>query len=139
MAEAAKTTLPPLVEKSSKLLKVNENLNRCKTEAVKVAAAEREKKKVHDPSPVIELEKKTISKKRVASNSEQEKHVIAAEARPEDEEPTGKRARTDPFAETDKDIDILSTPWIEPSTRYPLKGKELGVTIDLHVASSADC
>jgi hypothetical protein len=69
-AEAAKTTQPPLVEKSSKLLKVNENLIRCKTEAAKVAAAESEKKKVHDPSPVIELEKKTISKKRVSSTSE---------------------------------------------------------------------
>jgi hypothetical protein len=44
-AEAAKTTLPLLVEKSSKLLKFNKNLIRRKTEAAKVAAAEREKKK----------------------------------------------------------------------------------------------
>jgi hypothetical protein len=78
-AEATKTTLPPLVEKSSKLLKVNENLTRRKTEAAKVAAAEREKKKIHDPSPVIDLEKKTISKKRVASISEEEKCVVDEE------------------------------------------------------------
>jgi hypothetical protein len=70
---------------------VNETLNRCKTEVAKVAAAEREKKKVHDPSPVIELEKKTISKKRVANTFEQEKHVVVSEAHPEDEEPAEKR------------------------------------------------
>jgi hypothetical protein len=76
-AEAAKTTLPPLTEKSSKLLKVNENLIRRKTEAAKVAAVEREKKKFHDPSPVLEFEKKTISKRDISSVSEQENHVIA--------------------------------------------------------------
>jgi hypothetical protein len=43
-ADAAKATLPPLAEKSTKLLKVNETLARCKAEAAKVAAAEREKK-----------------------------------------------------------------------------------------------
>jgi hypothetical protein len=123
-AEAAKTTLPPLVEKSSKLLKVNKTLKRHKTETAKVAVAKREKKKVHNPSPVIELEKKTISKKRVASIPYQEKHVVAAKMRLEDEEPTGKRARIDPVTEKDEDIDILSTPQIEPSTRYPSKGKE---------------
>jgi hypothetical protein len=50
-ADASKATLPPLAEKSSKLLKVNETLARSKTEAAKVTAAEREKKKVHDSSP----------------------------------------------------------------------------------------
>jgi hypothetical protein len=97
--EAAKTTLIPFVEKSSKLLKVNENLIRRKTEAAKVAAAEREKKNIHNPSPAIDLEKKTISKKRVVSTSEEEKHVVAEEMRPDDEEPAGKRARIDPFAD----------------------------------------
>jgi hypothetical protein len=58
-ADAAKTTLPPLAEKSSKLLKVNENLVRRKTEAAKVAAAEREKKRIHDPSPMTNLENTT--------------------------------------------------------------------------------
>jgi hypothetical protein len=137
-AEAAKTTLPPLAEKSSKLLKVNENLIRCKAEAAKVAAAEREKKKIHDSSPVTELEKKTILEKRVSSTSEQEKHVVTEEARPEDVEPTGKRARTDPIAEMDEEIDIFSTPQIDPSTRYPPKGKELEVTKELPVISSTD-
>jgi hypothetical protein len=134
-AEAAKTTMPPLVEKSSKLLKVNENLIRRKTEAAKVAVVEREKKKVHDPSMVIDLEKKTISKKRVSSTSEEEKNVVAEETCPEDEEPAGKRVRIDPVAETDGDIDILSTPRIEPSTRYPPKGKELKATEELPIVS----
>jgi hypothetical protein len=137
-ADAAKTTLPLLVEKSSKLLKVNKNLIRHKTEAAKVAAVEKEKKKVHDPSPVIELEKKTISKKRVSSTSEEEKHVVAEETSPEDEEPAGKRAQIDPVAETDEDIDIMLTPWIEPSMRDPLKGKALKATEELPVVSSAD-
>jgi hypothetical protein len=53
-ADAAKATLPPLAEKSTKLLKVNETLARRKAEAAKVAAAEREKKKpMTPPSPVM--------------------------------------------------------------------------------------
>jgi hypothetical protein len=48
---------------------------------------------------------------------------IAEEHRPHDAEPAVKRARTDPFAETDEDVDILATPRIEPSTHYPPKMK----------------
>jgi hypothetical protein len=92
-ADAAKTTLPPLAEKYSKLLKINENLARRKTEAAKVAAAEREKKKIHESSPAVDLEKKVVSKKRPASASEKEKHVVAKEKGPDDDEPAGKRAR----------------------------------------------
>jgi hypothetical protein len=39
-ADAAKTTLPPVAEKTSKLMKLNENLIRRHTEAAKVAAGE---------------------------------------------------------------------------------------------------
>jgi hypothetical protein len=42
-AEAAKTTLPPVVEKTTKLMKVNENLLRRQTEVAKVATAEKKK------------------------------------------------------------------------------------------------
>jgi hypothetical protein len=52
-ADAAKATLPPLAEKSIKLLKVSETLARRKAEAAKVATPEREKKKIHDPSPLV--------------------------------------------------------------------------------------
>jgi hypothetical protein len=137
-AEAAKTTLPPLVKKSSKLLKVNENLIPRKTKAAKVAAAKREKKKIHDPSLVTDLEKKTISKKRVARVFEEEKHVVAEEKCPDDEEPTGKRARIDPIAELDEDVDILSPPRIELSTRYHPKGKSLKADEELLATSSVD-
>jgi hypothetical protein len=62
-ADAAKTTLPPLAEKSSKLLKINENLARRKTEAAKVAADEREKKKIHESFPTVDLEKKVFQRR----------------------------------------------------------------------------
>jgi hypothetical protein len=137
-ADAATNILPPLVEKSSKLLTVNENFVRRKTEEAKVAAAEREKKKIHDPSPMTDLEKKVISKKGVASALEEEKRVVAEEKRPGDKEPAGKRAQIDPILETDEDIDILSTPRIEPSTFYPPKGKALKTVEELPATSSAD-
>jgi hypothetical protein len=57
-----------------------------------VAATEREKKKVHDPSPVLELEKKTISKRKLSNASEQEKHVVAVEEPPESVGPAEKKA-----------------------------------------------
>jgi hypothetical protein len=74
-------------------LKVNKNLVRRKTKAAKVATAEREKKIIYDPSPVTDLEKKIISKKRVASVSQEEKCVVAEEKRPDNEEPAGKRVQ----------------------------------------------
>jgi hypothetical protein len=120
-ADAAKTTLPPLAEKSSKLLKINENLA-CRKEEAKVAAAEREKNKIHESSPTVDLEKKVVSKKRPASASEKEKRVVAKEKGPDDDEPARKRAQVDPVTETDEDVDILSTPQIQPHTFYPPKG-----------------
>jgi hypothetical protein len=87
-------------------------LTRRKTEAARVAAAEREKKKIHDPSPATDLEKKVVSKKRIASALKGAKHAVANEKGPDDDEPAEKRARIDPVAETDEDVDILSTPQI---------------------------
>jgi hypothetical protein len=137
-ADAAKTTLPPLAEKSSKLMKINENLVQHKTEAAKVAATEREKKRIHHPSPVTDLKKKVISKKRIAGVSKEEKRVVAKEKDPDDEEPAGKRAQIDPVAETDEDVDILSPLRIEPSTYYPPKGKALKTVEELPAATSVN-
>jgi hypothetical protein len=120
-ADTAKTTLPPLAEKSSKLLKSNEHLARCKTGAAKVAAAERDKKKTHEFAPVVDLEKRVVPKKRPPGASEKEKRIAAKEKGLNDDEPAGKRARVDPVAETDKDVDILSMPQIQPYTFYPPK------------------
>jgi hypothetical protein len=112
-------------------------LTRRKTEAAKVAAAEREKKKIHDPSPVTDLEKKVVSKKRIASASEEAKRVVAKEKGPDDDEPAEKRARIDPVAETNDDVDILSTPQIQPYTFYLPKGKML-TTVEELPATSVD-
>jgi hypothetical protein len=137
-ADAAKATLPPLAEKSTKLLKVNETLARRKAEAAKVAAAEREKKKVHDPSPAADAEKRVTSKKRSSEASERGKCVTIKEKGPDDDEPSGKRARADPVAETDEDVDILSTPQIQPCTTYPPKGTARNMTEEPSTAGLAD-
>jgi hypothetical protein len=90
-ADAAKATLPLLAEKSSKLLKVSETLARRKTEAAKVAAAEREKKKVHDSSPAADLENRVISKKRPVDASERGRALQLRRKVPTMMSPPGKR------------------------------------------------
>jgi hypothetical protein len=121
-ADAAKATLPPLAEKSTKLLKVNETLARRKVEAAKVAAAEREKKKTQDPAVSGEADKGLVLRKRPLDSAEKVKQLAVKEKEPEDVEASAKRARVDPVAETDEDVDILTTPQIQPCTKYPPKG-----------------
>jgi hypothetical protein len=121
-ADAAKATLPPLAEKSTKLLKVNETLARRKAEAAKVAAAEREKKKTQDPAVSGEADKGSALRKRPLDTAEKVKQLAVKEKEPEDAEASAKRARVDPVAETDEDVDILTTPQIQPCTKYPPKG-----------------
>jgi hypothetical protein len=127
-ADVAKATLPPLVEKSMKLLKVSETLARRKAEAAKVAAAEREKKKMLDPSPAGDADKKQASKKRSSEAAERGRHVTIKEKGPDEDEPSGKRARADPVAETNEDVDIMSTPQIQPCTYYPPRGSAQKLT-----------
>jgi hypothetical protein len=57
MAEAAETTLPPIAEKTTKLMKVTESLARRQTKAAMIAAAEWENKKAQDITPLTILEK----------------------------------------------------------------------------------
>jgi hypothetical protein len=121
-ADTAKATLPPLAEKSMKLLKVNETLAHRKAEAAKVAAAEREKKKIHDPTLAGDADKRPGLKKRPLETTERAKWVTVKEKGPDEDETSGKRARTDPVAETDEDVDIMPTPQIQPCTNYPTKG-----------------
>jgi hypothetical protein len=87
-------------------------LARRKTEVAKVASTEREKKKIHESSPIVDLDKKVVSMKRHASSSKKEKRIAAKEKGPDDDEPAGKKARVDTVVETDEDVDILSTPQI---------------------------
>jgi hypothetical protein len=121
-ADAAKATLPPLAEKSTKLLKVNETLAHRKAEAAKVAAAEREKKKIHDPALTGDADKRPALKKRPLEATERAKRVTIKEKEPDEDETSGKRVRTDPVTETDEDADIMPTPQIQPCTNYPPKG-----------------
>jgi hypothetical protein len=120
--DAAKATLPPLAEKSTKLSKVNETLARRKAEAAKVAAAEREKKKIQDPSLAGDADKKQASKKRPSEATERGRGVTIKEKGADEDEPSGKRAWADTVAETDEDVDIMTTPQIQPCTNYPPKG-----------------
>jgi hypothetical protein len=137
-ADAAKDTLHSLAEKSTKLLKVNETLAHRKAEAAKVAAVEREKKKVHDPSPASDIDKKIASKTRSSEATERGKHVTIKEKGPDDDEPSGKRARVDPVAETDENVDIPSMPQIQPCTNYPPKGSARKSTEEPSSAGLAD-
>jgi hypothetical protein len=50
------------------------------------------------------------------------KQLAVKEKESEDAEASAKRARVDPVAETDEDVDILTTPQIQPCTKYPPKG-----------------
>jgi hypothetical protein len=118
-ADAAKATLPPLAEKSTKLLKVNETLARRKAEAAKVVAAKREKKKIHDSSLAGDADKRLTLKKRPLEATERGKQATIREKGPDEDEASGKRARTDPVAETDEGVDIMPTPQIQPCTNYP--------------------
>jgi hypothetical protein len=92
-ADAAKATLPPLAEKSTKLLKVNETLARRKAEAAKVAAAEREKKKTHDPAVSGEADKGLALRKRPLDTADRVKQLAVKEKEPDDAEASAKRAR----------------------------------------------
>jgi hypothetical protein len=72
------------------LLKINETLARRKTKAAKVAVAEREKKKVHDPSPTADARKRVTSKKRPLEASERGKRVTIRRKVPMMMSPLGK-------------------------------------------------
>jgi hypothetical protein len=114
-ADAAKATLPPLAEKSTKLLKVNEK-------NPSLVAAEREKKKTHDPAVSGEADKGLALRKRPLETTDRVKQLAVKEKELDDAEASAKRARIDPVAETDEDVDILTTPQIQPCTKYPPKG-----------------
>jgi hypothetical protein len=90
-AKAAKTTLPPTAEKSTKLMKFSENLIRRKTDEAKVDAEEREKKKVQYVSPVITFKKKTVSKRKAPIVSEKDKGIIIEDSQPESTRPQEKK------------------------------------------------
>jgi hypothetical protein len=60
--------------------------------------------------------------KRPLDAVEKVKQLAVKEKETEDAEASAKRARLDPVAETDEDVDIMTTPQIQPCTKYPPKG-----------------
>jgi hypothetical protein len=57
---------------------------------------------------------------------------------PDEDEPSGKRARANPVAKTDEDVDIMSTPQIQPCTKYPPKGSAQKLTEEPSSACQAN-
>jgi hypothetical protein len=92
--DAAKTTLPPVAEKTTKQMKINENLVCRQTEAAKVAAAEREKKKTQDTAPLVTLEKKITSKRKNPSGGEKDKKVVSETSQPVTAKPQMKKTES---------------------------------------------
>jgi hypothetical protein len=123
-AEDAKTTLPPVAEKPSKLMKIGENLVRRKTEAAKVAVAEKEKKTVQDVAPTTGLEKKTSSKRRAPDDTKKNKGIRIKKKQLEVAKPQAKKLQIDPSSDKDETEDVLATLRIELMGAYPLKDKE---------------
>jgi hypothetical protein len=120
------------------LLKVNETLARRKAEVAKVAAAEREKKKTHDPAISGEVDKRLALKKRPLETADRVKQVAVKEKKPDDDEASGKRARIDPVVEIDEGTDILQMPQIQPCTNYPPKGSARRLAEEPSPAGLAD-
>jgi hypothetical protein len=129
-AEAAKTTLPPIAEKSTKLMKISENLVRQKTEAAKVATAKKEKKKIHDATPAAGLEKKITSKRKVPYNTGKSKENPTEEEDFEAARAEDKRPRAETSVQGIEGDDALATLQIQLTRTYPPKAKDLETAKD---------
>jgi hypothetical protein len=103
-----------------------------------VAAAEREKKKTQDPAVSGEADKGLAMRKRPLDTTERVKELAVKEKELEDSKASAKRARVDPVAETDEDVDILTKPRIQPCTKYPPKGSAQELTGEPSQAGLAD-
>jgi hypothetical protein len=109
-AEAAKTTLPPVSEKTTKLMEVTENRLRRQTDAAKVAAAERERKRTQDVTPLTTLEKKTVSKRKNPSSSEKDKKIVSLNPQPDSAKPHAKKQKAEKVSQGEGDEDAIATP-----------------------------
>jgi hypothetical protein len=95
-----------------------------------VAIAEKEKKKVHDATPVVGLEKKTSSKRKAPDAIETNKVVHIEEKQPEVGKPKEKKSRVDSSTRGDEDTNILATPQIQLTGKYAPKDKKPKVPKD---------
>jgi hypothetical protein len=76
-------------------MKINENLIRRQTEAAKVAAAEREKKKTQNAAPLVTLEKKVVSKRKNPGGGERVKESVSETSRQATTKPQPKKQKVD--------------------------------------------
>jgi hypothetical protein len=106
-------------------MKINENLIRRQTEAVKVAAAELEKKKTQDAALLTTFEKKVISKRKNPSGGEKDKEIVGEASKQATTKPQSKKQKVEKICEAEEYADACQTPQIEPSTFYPLRAREL--------------
>jgi hypothetical protein len=105
-------------------MNVSENLLRRQTEATKVAATEREKKKTRDVAPLVVLEKKTVSKRKNPSLGEKDKEIVTESSQREAAKPQVKKQKVEKAFEGEEDADASATPHIQPSTFYPPRARE---------------
>jgi hypothetical protein len=98
----------------------------------------REKKKTHDPAVSGEADKRLALKKRPLETTDRVKQIAVKEKESDDVEASGKRARIDPVAEANGDINILPTPQIQPCTNYPPKGSAQRLAEEPSPAGLAD-
>lgn len=110
-AEAAKTTLPPVATKPSKLMSVEDR--GCKSSGRR----EREKK-VHEVVPATVLEKKT------PSEAEKEKGINTEGSQSEAAKPHEKRLWIDSTTQAADNVDVLAKPAVQLIGTYPPKAKE---------------
>jgi hypothetical protein len=108
-------------------------LLRRKTDAAKVAPAEKEKKKTQDVASLVILEKKTVSKRKNHSVSKKDKEIVNENPQPEALKPQAKKQRTEKVSKDDGDVDVVATPQIQPSTFYPLKTRGIEEPKDQHI------
>jgi hypothetical protein len=100
-------------------MKVTKNLVCRQTDAAKVAATEREKKRAQDATPLTILEKKTVSKRKNPSASEKDKEIVTENPQPEPAKPQAKKQKVEKVFEGETNADLTATPQIQPSTFYP--------------------
>jgi hypothetical protein len=111
-------------------MKISENLVRQKTEAAKVATAEKEKKKIHDATPVAGLEKKMSSKRKVPDDTGKSKENPTEEEDFEAARAKDKRPRAKTSVQGIEGDDALATPQIQLMRTYPPKAKDLETAKD---------
>jgi hypothetical protein len=95
------------------------------TEATRVAAVEKEKKKIHDMPPGTGLEKKSPSKRKALDDTGKKKENPIEEKEFEIAQTKDKKPRIETSVQENEEDDALVTPQIELVRTYTPKAKTL--------------